>query len=167
MNSLKSEALIICDASPLIFLAKIGQLNLLKAIAKEVWIPTAVWNEVVINAEPHDEVHEIKTFLSNCIHDPDPILERAFQLEVDPGEAAAISLAIQHPYSCLLIDDMIGRMIARRQGLHITGTLGFLIRAKRMGLIPQLKPLFDDLKIHGWFISDILIHQALAAVNEK
>ncbi|MCX6958424.1 MAG: DUF3368 domain-containing protein [Verrucomicrobiae bacterium] len=167
MNSLKNELLIICDAGPLIFLAKIGQLKLLKALAKEVWIPTAVWNEVVINSELHHEIEEIKISLSNCIHDPDPVLERAFQLEVDPGEAAAIALAMEHPYSCLLIDDMTGRMIAQRQGLHITGTLGILIRAKHIGLIPQLKPLFDNLKIHGWFISDELIHQALVAVNEK
>ncbi len=74
---------------------------------------------------------------------------------------------MQHPHSCLLIDDMMGRMIAQRQGVRITGTLGILIRAKRMGLITQLKPLFDDLKIHGWFISDELIHQALVAANEN
>ena len=167
MNSLKNELLIICDAGPLIFLAKIDQLNILKAIAKEVWIPTSVWNEVVIDSELHDETKELKMFLSNCIRDPDPILERVFKLEVDPGEAAAIALAMQHPYSCLLIDDMMGRMIAQRQGVRITGTLGILIRAKRMGLIAQLKPLFDNLKIHGWFIADELIHQALVAVNEN
>ena len=62
---------------------------------------------------------------------------------------------------------MAGRKMAQRQGLNITGTLGILIRAKRMGLLPQLKLLFNDLKIHGWFVADALIHQALVAVNEE
>lgn len=167
MNLLKSETLIICDASPLILLAKINQLELIEAIAKEVWIPEAVWNEVVINAEIHDEVKRIILFLSDCIRKPDPILERAFQLEVDPGEAAALALAAQYPKSSLLMDDMEGRAIAQLQGIRVIGTLGILIRSKRMGLIPHLKPLFDDLKIHGWFIADALINQALAAVNEQ
>lgn len=49
MSSLKRELLIICDASPLILLAKVGRLDLLRALAVEVWIPAAVWQEAVIN----------------------------------------------------------------------------------------------------------------------
>ena len=40
------ESLIIADASPLIGLAKIGRLGILRGLAREVWIPRAVWLEV-------------------------------------------------------------------------------------------------------------------------
>ncbi|MBX9742434.1 MAG: DUF3368 domain-containing protein [Chthoniobacterales bacterium] len=165
MSSLKCETLIICDASPLILLAKIDKLSLLKVIAEEVWVPTAVWDELVIDAELHDEIEKFKIFLS-CIRSPDPTLERAFQLEVDRGEAAALALAVQNPNSCLLIDDRTGRTIAQLQGVKIIGTLGLLVRAKRHGLISEIKPLFDNLKNHGWFISSKLLNEALKAVGE-
>lgn len=42
MSSLKRELLIICDVSPLILLAKVGRLDLLRALAEEVWIPAAI-----------------------------------------------------------------------------------------------------------------------------
>ncbi len=43
MSSGRRELLIICDASPLILLAKVGRLDLLPALAVEIWIPAAVW----------------------------------------------------------------------------------------------------------------------------
>ena len=42
-----SEEAIIADRSPLIGLAKIGQLDLLPQLARRVVVPPAVWNEVV------------------------------------------------------------------------------------------------------------------------
>ena len=44
MTSPPHEPLIICDASPLILLAKINQLGLLFKMAGEVWIPDVVWD---------------------------------------------------------------------------------------------------------------------------
>jgi uncharacterized protein len=45
----------------------------------------------------------------------------------------------------LLIDERLGRMEARRQGLRITGILGVLLAAKRQGLIPVVHPILDQL----------------------
>ncbi len=45
------ESLIIADASPLIGLAKIGRLGILHGLAREVWIPRAVWLEVTVGMQ--------------------------------------------------------------------------------------------------------------------
>ena len=44
------EPLIIADASPLIGLAKIGLLGILRGLAREVWIPRAVWVELTVGS---------------------------------------------------------------------------------------------------------------------
>jgi hypothetical protein len=43
MTSPLPEPLIICDASPLILLAKIAQAVLVFKLAHQVWIPDVVW----------------------------------------------------------------------------------------------------------------------------
>lgn len=133
MNSVRRELLIICDASPLILLAKGGQLDLLRALAVEVWIPAAVWREAVINAVVHPEAAMIARDFSPLNESPDTELEAAFRLQVDPGEAAALAFAARNRHACLLMDDAHGRALAElnnfRCGARWVGLFG---RSKRL-----------------------------------
>jgi hypothetical protein len=52
---------IVSDASPLINLARIGKLELLRQLYGELVIPEAVWCEVVIEGEGQPGADEIKT----------------------------------------------------------------------------------------------------------
>lgn len=54
-------------------------------------------------------------------------------LDIDPGEASAIALAMESEPSLLVIDDGKGRKAAQRLNLNITGSLGIFLRAKRSG----------------------------------
>jgi predicted nucleic acid-binding protein len=69
------------------------------------------------------------------------------QLEtvLDVGEAEAIALAVERAPSVLLIDERDGRHMARTLGVPLTGTLGVLLRAKALGLVPAIKPLLTEL----------------------
>jgi len=167
MNSGNLERLVICDASPLILLAKLGCLDLLTALANEIWIPEAVWREAVTESGPRPEINEIRKRLEHSVVHADPILEAAFRLQVDHGEAAALALVAKNPEACLLIDDARGRAIARLRGWKHVGTLGWLVRARRAGLVPTLKPLFGQLQRDGWYISPALLDKVLADVGEK
>ncbi len=111
MSSPKRELLIICDASPLILLAKVGRLDLLRALAEEVWIPAAVWREAVTNAAGRPEAALIARDFSCMLESPDAELEAAFRLQVDAGEAAALALAARNRHACLLMDDAHGRAL--------------------------------------------------------
>jgi predicted nucleic acid-binding protein len=50
-----------------------------------------------------------------------------------------------------LLDERDGRNAAERAGLRVTGLLGALLRAKRDGEIPLLKPEIEALKTKARF----------------
>ncbi|MCX6876253.1 MAG: DUF3368 domain-containing protein [Verrucomicrobia bacterium] len=166
MNSNALEPLVICDASPLILLARLGHLHIIAALAEEIWIPQTVWDEVTHPAAPQTEIASLRALFAHCIVRADAALESAFRLQVDPGEASALALIARNPHGCLLIDDSRGRSIARQSGWRHIGTLGWLLRAKRAGLIQELRPLFEILRQLGWFIAPRLIEETLRAAGE-
>lgn len=83
MTSAPRELLVIADASPLVLLAKIGRLELLTALAEQVWVPAAVWQEVVSRGEGRPEVAEIVARFASGVRDADPELQAAFALQID------------------------------------------------------------------------------------
>ena len=52
---------IVSDASPLINLARIDQLDLLRQLFEELFIPEAVWEEVVIQGTGQAGADEVKS----------------------------------------------------------------------------------------------------------
>jgi len=67
----------------------------------------------------------------------------------------------------LLIDERIGRNVAKRYGLNITGLLGVLVAAKQNSLIPTIKPLLNQLISQAKFhIHPDLYHQILQDADE-
>ena len=166
MSSVRRELLIICDASPLILLAKAGRLDLLRALAVEIWIPSVVWGEAVTNAVGRPEAAMIARNFSPLSELPDPELEAAFRLQVDPGEAAALAFAARNRHACLLMDDARGRALAELNNFRCVGTLGWLVRAKQAALIPALRPVFEQLRLAGWYIDQRLIAATLRAAGE-
>jgi predicted nucleic acid-binding protein len=65
---------------------------------------------------------------------PDPAPDPTLRL-LDPGESAALSLAMVARADEVLIDDWAGRTEAERRHLHVTGTLGVLAEAHLAGLL--------------------------------
>lgn len=62
-------------------------------------------------------------------------LELQTGLDLDEGETAAISLAIQLSADQLLIDDLRARQVAKNRQIDVTGTIGVLILAADLGLV--------------------------------
>lgn len=161
-----SEPLIICDASPLILLAKISQAELVLKFADEVWIPDVVWHEITCKSGSQSEIPLLMKLLSHCVRPADAALMAAFQTQVDAGEAAALSLAARRPESVLLMDDRRGRILAKQQGMRCIGTLGLLVKAKRRGLLNAIRPLLNELRTQGMFVSNELENESLKAADE-
>jgi predicted nucleic acid-binding protein len=55
-------------------------------------------------------------------------------MDIGPGEAEAIALAIEAGAARIVLDDKKARRIARELGVTVTGTVGVLLRAKQRGL---------------------------------
>ena len=60
---------------------------------------------------------------------------------MDYGESESVILYGELNADFLLIDDQKAREIAESLELNCIGTVGLLIKAKRLGMLPELKPI--------------------------
>ena len=74
--------------------------------------------------------------------------------EIDDGEAEVIILAEELRTSIIIMDDKLGRRIAKLRGFKVVGTLRILAAAKGKGVITEVKPLIKKLKEVGFWIND-------------
>lgn len=103
--------IIISDASPLSALADIRELDLLRLLYGRVIIPETVRRECTHVRSPIGLVELLTKHESFIDVVPDPPLLAETKM-VDPGEAAAISLAWWHrEEATLIIDDRDGRKL--------------------------------------------------------
>lgn len=150
------EGIVIADASPLIALVDIGELNLLHQLYERVFITDIVKNEL------HAELPIWIEVSTNYNQSQFKIL----QLELDPGEASAIALALKNPDSRIIIDENKGRSVAKRLGLKVTGTLGIIVKAKEQGFIQSGKEILYKLETHGFWLSERLKSHILSRLGE-
>jgi len=157
--------IVIADSSPLIALAVIEKLELLKELYENVYVPTAVLQEVVRTDKPF--ANELKLFLSGRIKDAkNKMAVRILSGDIGAGEAEAIVLALETHPAVALIDDLKARRFAKMNGIEVIGTMGILLKAKKDGLIKEIKPLISDLLQHDIRISTKIIEITLQAAQE-
>lgn len=130
--------MIVSNATPLIYLAKVGKLYLLKELFQTVLIPKSVYNEVVIEGKKRGFVDaEIveKAVKEGWLKVVDVRTKITFD-EIERGEAEAIELALKKSLD-LLVDDYTARTIAMSLGVKPIGTLRVLFLAVKNGLISK------------------------------
>lgn len=149
-----SDTVVIADASCLISLFNIGKLDLLEDMFKSVCITHEIQQEFGMPLPAWMVVKAVSDHGRQAI------------LELDPGEASAVALAMEKTNALLIIDERKGRKVARNLGIQTLGTLGVLLKANLDGVIHLVKPLLDQLKHVGFRISDDLYQHKLHAANE-
>lgn len=87
-------------------------------------------------------------------------------MELDPGEASAIALALGIQNSLLIIDEKRGRKVAERLGLKVIGTIGVVVKAKHKGVIQGAKVVLEDLEESGLWISQDFKNDILDLLGE-
>ena len=154
---------LVSNASPLISLARIQSLNLLRQLYGKIIIPEAVWQEVVIEGAGQPGAEEIKGaawIRRQAVANRSLVL--ALRQELDAGEAEAIVLTLEQRADILLMDERLGRDTARHLGLRYTGLIGVLIEAKHKGLVSVIKPQLDALRNDaGFWVNDALYARVL------
>ena len=158
---------IVSNSTPLIHLARIGQLDLLRDFFGKVMIPPAVYDECVVQGKAYRDAHliaqaewlEIKPV-------SDSHLVILLNAELDRGESEAIALALQQQTDLLLLDDAEGRGKARLYGLKYTGSVGLLLKAKLDGKLPSLRGALDALQDTGFWLDSRLYRKLLQEAGE-
>jgi predicted nucleic acid-binding protein len=149
---------IVSDNSPLNLLIRLGVEEVLPRLFGRVLIPPEVVGEMHHQKTPP----EVRVFLANpptWLQIKAPTTIQAIP-DLDPGETAAISLAIELS-ALLMIDENEGRMAAKSRGLEVIGAIGVLERAANAGLIPDLGQVHSHIRTLRFFISDDLLRQSL------
>ena len=158
----------VSNSSLLILYARIGRLELLRALFDEIVIPPAVWREVVTAATGRIGEREVKQ--SEWIRQrplPTEIIPPWFA-NLDLGEAEALALASSMDgVAPILLDDERARRVARDAGLFVIGSAGILGRAKEVGLIPSIRPPLADLQAAGLYLGDGPLRRLLELAGEQ
>lgn len=158
--------IVVSDTSPILSLALIGRLELLRDLYGTIMIPQAVRSEIAVEQSGAPEVAQTDWIITRPI-DPNIVLKLLLR-EVDRGEAEAIALALQTNADVLLIDERKARHLAAYLELGIVGLLDVLQEAKQRQLIVSVKPILDDLIARARFrLSHKLYQRILFTAGES
>ncbi len=95
-----------------------------------------------------------------------PIDERIQAWDLGPGESSVLTWGYTRQGTEIIIDDLAARRCATALGIPFRGTLGLVLVAKRLGVIPLARPVVDRLRQLGMYLSDPVVDKALALVGE-
>jgi uncharacterized protein len=160
--------IIVSNTSPIINLAAVGQLELLRSLYGTITIPQAVYYEIAVRGYKQAGATEIQTYHWVERHQvQDVALVKRLMQQLDAGEAEAIALAIEMRADLLLLDERRGRTIAKQLGLAVTGLLGILLVAKQRGHLVAVKPILHELMaVAGFWIDQELYKRVLENAEE-
>jgi predicted nucleic acid-binding protein len=155
--------IVVADTGALISLAIIDKLSLLESIYGEVYIPEAVWDELMKCADEFN-IPRILPFREKTIK---ITIQNKYQYVIDKGESEAITMYQEINADYLLIDDKSARKIAELDSVVCIGTLGILTKAKEKKLIDMLRPHFIILLEKNRYYSKPLLNRILTANGEE
>lgn len=158
---------VVVNATPLIALAILDRLDLLRRLFKKVIVPTAVYDEVVLYGSGRVGARLVSKADWLDIQTPttattiEPIL-----LGLDEGEMQVLLLAREVIPDWVLLDEKLGRRVAKALGLPVKGTLGVLLTAvlaelmtKEQGLEALETLLAHDIRVaprwQAWFKEEL------------
>lgn len=157
----------VIDTSPLIFLAKLGHLDLLRDGADTVYVPRAVLDEVRVGQDEAAQAIE-KASLSwlsvRQVSNRDVV--ELLQADLDLGEVEVIVLARETNADRIVMDDLDARRFARRLGFDLIGTIGLLLAARLRGEIPSVRNEIERLAALGFRVAPSLVEAVLKEANE-
>lgn len=158
---------VVCNAGPLIGLARIDLEWLPFQLFSEVIVPEEVCDELLCKDSPDRD--KLKNVLEKShVHSRQQQPDRMLLAELDVGEAAVIMAALKLGLSSVLLDEKKARRIADRvYGLHVKGTAGLLLEAKQRGLIAAVRPSLEGMIKGGYYLGPNLVAVCLAKAGES
>ena len=160
--------IVVSDTTPLIGLASIGRLEILKELFGEVYIPQAVYDEAVTHgrAEGSAKQDVDNSDWIRVAQVQDYLAVKVLLDEMDLGEVETIVLAGEMKADWVLMDEKKGRRKLSQLDIPKIGTIGILLKAKQLGFIPKLKSEIESLQKASFSISQIVVDEVLKIAGE-
>jgi len=168
MSSSTLDRAAVINTGPIIALvAALQSLKVLTSLYEKVIVPRAVWNELMAGGSESPELKALQEL-------PEVVAVPALEVQVtearamvlDSGEAAVLQTALDAGIARVIIDEKLGRRVAADCGLQVTGSLGVLVRAKKLGIIPGIASPIRSMVRSGVRISPLLRRIALEQAGE-
>lgn len=155
-GSKEKRPIVVCDASPLIFLAKLNQLALIERVTRRSPVVLrCVVDEVLSKRAMPLEAERLREWLSTVrVVDytgslfPTDALSRSDQ--------SSLAWSVENHAEWLLADERLLRRFAREQGIQAIGFCGLLLQAAIMGALStrEARAAIDTaIREHGFRIS--------------
>ena len=154
--------IVIADTSPISYLVSISEIDILPKLYGRVLVPPSVADELRHPRAPEAVRSWIaappawfEVRATSLAADEDLL-----QADIEIGERDAILLAQELGADELIIDDMSGRREAERRHLPVTGTVGVLRAASRLGLL-DLRDAFERLRRTNFHIAESVLERLI------
>ena len=158
---------IVCNTGPLIALAGIERLDILRGLYESVYLPQAVHEEILLGGRHFtglDAYRKADWITVSALRQPgDPLLATV----LDAGEASVIQLAREIGVPRVLMDERKGRRVAREvYGLDVMGTARLLTDAKEAHLVANVGELLQQMRGAVYWIHSRIMEAAMRAAKE-
>jgi predicted nucleic acid-binding protein len=157
----------VSNASPLISLARIGQLAGVQQLFDTVYISTEVYNEVVIagaGMPGADAISEAGWVQVRSVRDTQAVAN-SMKRGLGIGETSAVQLAQELEIETILMDEWRGRRLAKQSGLAVVGFVGILEELYRCGSLPNLAQAYEELLRQNMRIDPQILQRSLQSLN--
>lgn len=156
----------ITNTSPLLYLYRIGQIELLPRLFDAIITAPAVNLELLEGSRRGYDVPTVNDYPWLRIKQPENIPSEWLVSDLGRGELEAISLALERPKWIIILDDGLARRIAKAAGLEVWGTLRILLEGKRLGYLTEMTSVVDALRQSGMWISEDIRRRILILAGE-
>jgi len=162
----------VSDSTPLIYLAKIGRLDIIRDVFQKIYVPEAVIDEAVtqgkaLNMSDASIIEKaVGTWIIKERVEPEVDAEYSFldnNTRLGNGEKEALKLCKQLDAAYFIADDREARRVSSILNIKPIGTCGTVVQAFRQGSITKKEALrvIDDLVKVGFRISSTLYRKIL------
>lgn len=160
--------IVVSNSSPLITLARIGRLDLLRQLFGRIHIASEVHQEVVVRGAGRPAaavVHGAAWVETHPPADAASLAALRARHALGAGELATVLLARALRADLAIIDERAARRLGQAQGVAVMGCVGILERGHLRGLVSDLREAYTHLLTHGIRIDRQILDQSLAVLG--
>jgi predicted nucleic acid-binding protein len=156
----------VVNASPLIVLARINKIFLLRHLAEEIVVPAGVAKEIAHGPKDDPAKEWLQANGQALLRELQVVPPVIIAWNLGLGESEVLAWAYQNPAYEAVIDDRAARNCALSLNIPVRGTIGVLLLAKRFGHLKEITPVLHQLEKAGFRIDPTVIAASKKLADE-